>query len=66
MEFLIRLVQTHEDFRLAELEALAAIAGVHVEMVSYSKTVRSMMNTCTLFSDKCLVTFLHSSPPFAG
>ena len=54
MELLIRLVQTHEDFRLAELEALAAIAGVHVKIVSYSKTVRLLMydKPCT----RCLTS----------
>jgi tRNA (guanine10-N2)-methyltransferase len=40
MEFLIRFVQVHEDFRQAEIEALAVIAGVAIEVVSYSKDVR--------------------------
>ena len=40
MDFLIRFVQVHEEFRLAEIEALAAIAGVVIEVVSYSKKVR--------------------------
>jgi tRNA (guanine10-N2)-methyltransferase len=40
MEFLIRFVQVHEEFRQAEIEALAVIAGVIIEVVSYSKDVR--------------------------
>lgn len=39
MEFLIRFVQAHEDFRLAEVESLAAVAGIEVDIVSYEKTV---------------------------
>ncbi len=40
MDFLIRFVQVHEEFRRAEIEALAAIAGVVVQVVSYSNKVR--------------------------
>ena len=40
MDFLIRLVQVHESFRRAEIEALAAISGVSVDFVSYSSDVR--------------------------
>lgn len=40
MDFLIRFVQVHEQFRQAEIEALGAIAGVLVEVISYSNKVR--------------------------
>jgi len=41
MEFLIRFSQTHETFRLPEIEALALIVGVDLEVVSYSLDVCS-------------------------
>lgn len=34
-EYLVRLAQIHEDFRTAELHALAELAGVELEIVSY-------------------------------
>ncbi|KAF2182142.1 tRNA guanosine-2'-O-methyltransferas-like protein TRM11 [Zopfia rhizophila CBS 207.26] len=34
-EYLVRLVQVHESFRKAELRALAEIAGVNLEIISY-------------------------------
>jgi tRNA G10 N-methylase Trm11 len=40
MDFLIRFVQVHEQFRQAEIEALGTIAGVLVEVISYSHKVR--------------------------
>ncbi|KAJ2902677.1 TRM11 catalytic subunit [Zalerion maritima] len=39
-DFLIRFGQAHESFRLAEIEALARIAGVELEVVSYSPSVK--------------------------
>lgn len=39
MDYLIRLVQVHESFRVAELEALAALAEVKIEFVSYLEDV---------------------------
>lgn len=41
MDFLIRFVQVHEQFRQAEIEALGTIAGVLVEVISYSNKVSS-------------------------
>jgi tRNA G10 N-methylase Trm11 len=40
MDFLIRFVQVHKEFRQAEIEALAAIAGVAVQVLSYLDDVR--------------------------
>ena len=35
MQYLIRLIQVHEDFRRAEIEALSSLANVEVKIVSY-------------------------------
>lgn len=35
MEYLVRLIQIHEDFRLAELQALAELNNVQLEILSY-------------------------------
>ena len=40
MEFLLRLVQFHESFRRPEVDALAQLAGVEVELLSYHEHVR--------------------------
>ena len=42
MEYLIRLVQTHETFRKPELEALARTAQVKLEILSHSEYVGSL------------------------
>ncbi|POR39005.1 tRNA (Guanine(10)-N2)-methyltransferase [Tolypocladium paradoxum] len=36
MDFLIKFAQTHESFRLAEIEALAAVEGVDLTVIDYS------------------------------
>lgn len=38
-EYLVRLVQMHEDFRKAELIALAEVANVNIEIVQYQEDV---------------------------
>ena len=40
MDYLIRFAQVHETFRQPELQALATMAGVDFEIVSYNKYVR--------------------------
>lgn len=66
MDFLIRFVQVHEQFRQAEIEALGAIAGVLVEVISYSNKASSLFSRqlhyifLTIYS----VTILHSSLSF--
>lgn len=40
MDYLIRLVQVHETFRRAELDALAVLGGVEVEIITYLEDVR--------------------------
>ena len=41
IDYLVRFVQAHETFRKPELEALAALAEIHLEFLFYSKYVRS-------------------------
>ncbi|KAI2617687.1 tRNA guanosine-2'-O-methyltransferase TRM11 [Hypomontagnella submonticulosa] len=36
MEYLIRFSQSHESFRLAEIQALAVVEGIDLEVISYS------------------------------
>jgi tRNA (guanine10-N2)-methyltransferase len=36
MDYLVRLVQLHEDFRLAEIRSLASFFSIQIEIVSYS------------------------------
>ena len=39
MDYMIRFIQVHETFRLAEIEALAALEGINLEILSYSLSV---------------------------
>jgi tRNA (guanine10-N2)-methyltransferase len=39
-EYLVRLAQVHESFRKAELEALAELTGIKMEIILYSEDVR--------------------------
>ena len=43
MEYLVRLAQCHESFRQPELEAVATLIGVDIEIISYDD------NVCDLF-----------------
>lgn len=38
-EYLVRLVQMHESFRKAELQALADLNGIPIEFVKYDENV---------------------------
>ena len=40
MEYLVRLIQVHETFRVPELESLAQLEGVDLKIVEYSDDVR--------------------------
>lgn len=61
MEYLIRLIQIHETFRKPELEALAEIGNIKLEIVYYSahvstsKSFQPRNNHSTTFSciDNC-------------
>ena len=37
--YLVRFVQMHESFRIAELKALAKIAGVEIKVLKYDEDV---------------------------
>jgi tRNA (guanine10-N2)-methyltransferase len=39
MQYLIRFTQLHESFRLAEIQALAVLAGVDLKIVYYNDEV---------------------------
>ena len=39
MDYLIRFSQSHETFRLPEIQALAVIEGIDLKVVSYSLEV---------------------------
>lgn len=39
MEYLVRFAQSHESFRKPEIEALAIVAGVNLEIVEYDEKV---------------------------
>lgn len=40
MDYLVRLAQVHEDFRKAELQALADLSGTEMDFRDYSQYVR--------------------------
>ena len=42
MNYLIKFAQVHEDFRLAEIEAIATSLGIHLSVINYSPEVRSL------------------------
>lgn len=39
MEYLVRLIQVHETFRVPELQSLAKLEGVNLQIVEYSDDV---------------------------
>jgi tRNA (guanine10-N2)-methyltransferase len=39
MEYMIRFTQAHETFRLTEIEALAVLEGIELQVLSYSLSV---------------------------
>lgn len=39
MEYLVRFVQLHETFRVPELQAVASIAGVDMQVLDYDQDV---------------------------
>jgi len=45
MEYLIRFVQLHETFRKPETDALADLAGLKIQWISYSDEVRHPSET---------------------
>lgn len=45
MEYLIRFAQSHESFRRPEIEALADLAGIDLEILFYDGSVCSLLFT---------------------
>ena len=43
MEYMIRFTQVHETFRLAEIEALAVLEGINLEVLSYNPSVSPLL-----------------------
>lgn len=39
MEYLVRFAQLHETFRKPEIEALAIVAGIDLEIIEYDEKV---------------------------
>ena len=52
MEYLVRLVQLHESFRRPELEALACLADIELDIVDYRPDVRQMMSSFSPMSEQ--------------
>lgn len=42
MEYVVRFAQHHESFRRPEIEALAELAGVELEILFYNEYVRAV------------------------
>lgn len=42
MDYLVRFAQLHETFRQPELQACATLAGVDLEIITYSEFVRTL------------------------
>ncbi len=39
MEYLVRLAQCHETFRCLELQAVATLVGIEMEIIAYNEFV---------------------------
>ena len=60
MEYMVRFAQSHETFRLAEIEALAVLEGIKLEVLSYSLTVSTPSTHYPLMLTTSQVAILHS------
>lgn len=47
MEYMIRLAQCHETFRVPELQSVATVVGVDLEIVSYDEFVCDHLRNAT-------------------
>lgn len=56
MEYLIRLAQMHETFRRPELEALAVLHNVDLEILEYSDEVWAHFHFFNTWCVKCQAT----------
>jgi tRNA G10 N-methylase Trm11 len=49
-KYFVRFVQMHESFRVAELQALATLVGVKLEVLKYDEDVRQTSSSYLPFS----------------
>lgn len=49
MEYLLRFSQSHETFRLAEIQALATLEDVELEIVSYITDVGGILPSPSVY-----------------
>jgi hypothetical protein len=61
MDFLIRFCQSHETFRLREVEALAALHGIDLKIKEYHPDVSTSLDKNVQNPDSP-VSLLHRSP----
>jgi tRNA G10 N-methylase Trm11 len=62
MEYLVRFAQVHETFRKPELEALAVVANVELEIITYNSDVRLInIFLIPLRADIVIVSLLYHS-----
>jgi tRNA G10 N-methylase Trm11 len=66
MECMIRFTQVHETFRLAEIEALAVLERVKLEILSYSPNASLVFVLLNLWLTNFLVTVLLSEIRIRG
>jgi tRNA (guanine10-N2)-methyltransferase len=45
MDYLIKFAQCHEDFRLAEIQAIAAVECIDLSVLEYSNEVKQLSQT---------------------
>jgi tRNA G10 N-methylase Trm11 len=65
MEYLVRFVQVHESFRLAELKALAVLHNVKLDIIFYSEYVCSILNPISILRGKLMADFSYINTPIS-
>lgn len=60
MEYVIRLAQCHETFRVPELQAVATVVGVDLEIVSYDEFVCNHLRSASPSGESLGRAQLHS------
>jgi tRNA G10 N-methylase Trm11 len=66
MEYVIRFTQCHETFRLAEIEALAVLEGIKLDVISYRLDVSMPSVLLFLLLTMHQVAFLFRQTSFRG
>ena len=65
MEYLVRFSQSHESFRLAEIQALATLENVALEIVSYIPDVRPCSSSSACSAQRGRLRHDRPPPPFS-